>query len=65
MTTPDSEPLGEIVPRIDEAAQEAARARQLRLTKPAGALGRLEELSIWLAGVQGAARRARSSGPAW
>jgi nicotinate-nucleotide--dimethylbenzimidazole phosphoribosyltransferase len=31
----------------------AARARQAVLTKPAGALGRLEEVSVWLAGVQG------------
>ena len=37
----------------DEAAQAAARARQLVLTKPTGALGRLEEISIWAAGVQG------------
>lgn len=37
----------------DAAAREAAAARQLTLTKPAGALGRLEELSIWAAGVQG------------
>jgi nicotinate-nucleotide--dimethylbenzimidazole phosphoribosyltransferase len=33
-------------------AQDAARERQKILTKPAGALGRLEDLSIWLAGVQ-------------
>ncbi|MEP6759820.1 MAG: nicotinate-nucleotide--dimethylbenzimidazole phosphoribosyltransferase [Sporichthyaceae bacterium] len=31
----------------------AARERQAILTKPAGSLGRLEDLSIWLAGVQG------------
>jgi len=37
----------------DETARIAAAARQNRLTKPTGALGRLEELSIWLAGVQG------------
>ena len=37
----------------DEAAREQALARQLRLTKPAGALGRLEDLSVWLCGVQG------------
>src|ERR1044072_1538358 len=30
-----------------------ARARQDRLTKPRGALGRLEELSIHLAGIAG------------
>jgi nicotinate-nucleotide--dimethylbenzimidazole phosphoribosyltransferase len=37
---------------LDFAAQDAARERQKILTKPAGALGRLEDLSIWLAGVQ-------------
>lgn len=36
------------------AAAEAARARQAVLTKPAGALGRLEDASIWLAAVQDA-----------
>ena len=50
---------------LDSAGPPGARAgrrrpagvrgnRQARLTKPAGALGRLEELSIWLAGVRGA-----------
>lgn len=37
----------------DERARTSAVERQLQLTKPAGALGRLEELSIWLCGVQG------------
>jgi nicotinate-nucleotide--dimethylbenzimidazole phosphoribosyltransferase len=37
----------------DEAAREAARQRQDQLTKPTGALGRLEDLSVWLAGVTG------------
>ena len=41
------------VPALDAAAQEAARTRQGRLTKPPGALGRLEELSIWVAACQG------------
>ena len=41
------------VPAPDEAARARAAERQGRLTKPAGALGRLEELSIWLAGTQG------------
>jgi nicotinate-nucleotide--dimethylbenzimidazole phosphoribosyltransferase len=35
----------------DAACREAARELQSRLTKPAGALGRLEELHIWAAGV--------------
>jgi nicotinate-nucleotide--dimethylbenzimidazole phosphoribosyltransferase len=37
----------------DDAARQAALARQARLTKPAGALGRLEEVSAWLAAVTG------------
>ena len=37
----------------DEQMRDAAAARQLRLTKPAGALGRLEELSCWASAVQG------------
>lgn len=37
---------------LDEAAMEAARTRQADLTKPEGSLGRLEELSIRLAGIQ-------------
>jgi nicotinate-nucleotide--dimethylbenzimidazole phosphoribosyltransferase len=38
---------------LNEAAMAGARSRQDRLTKPRGALGRLEDLSIWLAGAQG------------
>jgi nicotinate-nucleotide--dimethylbenzimidazole phosphoribosyltransferase len=41
------------VPTLDQAAMIAARARQEQLTKPRGALGRLEEISVWLAGVYG------------
>ncbi|HEV2819713.1 MAG TPA: nicotinate-nucleotide--dimethylbenzimidazole phosphoribosyltransferase, partial [Solirubrobacteraceae bacterium] len=33
-----------------------ARERQAQLVKPAGALGRLEDLAVWLAGVTGRAR---------
>ena len=36
---------------LDEASMAAARARQDILTKPQGSLGRLEELSIQLAGI--------------
>lgn len=35
------------------AAADAARARQAQLTKPLGALGRLEEAAIWMSSVQG------------
>jgi nicotinate-nucleotide--dimethylbenzimidazole phosphoribosyltransferase len=38
---------------LDAAAAAAARDRQGRLTKPAGALGVLEELSVQLAGLAG------------
>ncbi len=37
----------------DEAARAEARRRVDGLAKPLGALGRLEELAVWLAGVQG------------
>jgi nicotinate-nucleotide--dimethylbenzimidazole phosphoribosyltransferase len=40
----------------DKAAMDEARARQDTLTKPAGSLGRLEELSIQIAGIQRKAR---------
>ena len=38
---------------LDEAAMAAARARQAQLAKPPGSLGRMEELSIQLAGITG------------
>jgi nicotinate-nucleotide--dimethylbenzimidazole phosphoribosyltransferase len=38
---------------VDRMAMNSARARQDTLTKPQGSLGRLEELSIKLAGIQG------------
>lgn len=39
---------------LDRAAQEAARQRQARLTKPAGSLGVLEDVSVQLCGLAGA-----------
>jgi nicotinate-nucleotide--dimethylbenzimidazole phosphoribosyltransferase len=38
---------------LDEAAMTAAQERQAQLTKPAGSLGRLETLSIQIAGITG------------
>lgn len=38
---------------LDEKAMEAARLRQTKLAKPPESLGRLEELSIQLAGITG------------
>jgi len=38
---------------LDRSAMAQAKARQDRLTKPPGSLGRLEELSVQLAGIQG------------
>ena len=40
---------------LDEAAMAGARARQDTLTKPQGSLGRLEDLSVVLAGIFGQA----------
>jgi len=40
----------------DERAMAAARERQATLTKPAGSLGRLEELSVQIAGITGVAQ---------
>src|SRR6202011_480862 len=43
-------------PRIvapDDVAATAARDRQKSLTKPPGSLGRLEDLSVWVAACQG------------
>jgi nicotinate-nucleotide--dimethylbenzimidazole phosphoribosyltransferase len=44
------------MPKADEAAIAAAREREAQLTKPAGSLGRLEEISAFMAGWQGSAR---------
>jgi nicotinate-nucleotide--dimethylbenzimidazole phosphoribosyltransferase len=41
------------VPPPDAGAAAAARSRQDTLTKPRGALGRLEDLSAWVAACQG------------
>ena len=41
------------ITRPDVDVEKAARQRQLVLTKPAGALGRLEELAAWVAATQG------------
>ncbi len=43
------------IPQLDESTMQAARARQNMLTKPPASLGRLEELSIRLAGITGQA----------
>ena len=44
------------LPQSDAAARAAAEARNSQLTKPPGALGRLEGLALWLAGWQGTDR---------
>ena len=49
----DLDALRAAITAPDESARDAAKARQAVLTKPAGSLGRLEDLSIWLAAVQG------------
>ncbi|GGE77139.1 nicotinate-nucleotide--dimethylbenzimidazole phosphoribosyltransferase [Stappia taiwanensis] len=44
------------MPGPDEEARQEARARDAQLTKPAGSLGRLEELAEWVAGWSGQGR---------
>ena len=44
--------IGKVIP-LDEAAMAAARQRQAQLAKPPGSLGRLEDLSVQLAGITG------------
>ncbi|PZQ62786.1 MAG: nicotinate-nucleotide--dimethylbenzimidazole phosphoribosyltransferase [Sphingomonas taxi] len=44
------------LPAPDMTARAAAAARQARLTKPHGSLGRLEEIALFMAGWQGRAR---------
>ena len=41
------------LPGVDQTAVDAARARDSQLTKPPGALGRLEDLAAWYAGWRG------------
>jgi nicotinate-nucleotide--dimethylbenzimidazole phosphoribosyltransferase len=46
---PSTAPL----PALDPAVAARAREHQALLTKPAGSLGRLEEIAVWYAGVRG------------
>ncbi|MFC1992285.1 nicotinate-nucleotide--dimethylbenzimidazole phosphoribosyltransferase [Chloroflexota bacterium] len=43
----------EMIKPLNKKAMVEAQTRQDILTKPPGSLGRLEDLSIWLAGIQG------------
>lgn len=49
----DIRTLVKVLPAANESAAAAARERESTLTKPAGALGRLEELCEWLCAWQG------------
>ncbi len=53
MDLDDISRLAASVGSLDEAAMIATLDRQQLLTKPTGSLGKLEGLSLWLAGVQG------------
>jgi nicotinate-nucleotide--dimethylbenzimidazole phosphoribosyltransferase len=48
--------LLQTLPQPDAAARAQAQARDAVLTKPAGSLGRLEEVALWVAGWQGRAQ---------
>lgn len=52
----DLQQLGMAIPSLDASSMASARERQNDLTKPAGSLGRLEDLSIQLAGMTGQPR---------
>lgn len=54
----DFRALLQALPGPDMAAREGAEARNGQLTKPPGALGRLEDLAIWYAGWRGTPRPA-------
>ncbi|PKN28758.1 MAG: nicotinate-nucleotide--dimethylbenzimidazole phosphoribosyltransferase, partial [Deltaproteobacteria bacterium HGW-Deltaproteobacteria-21] len=43
----------DLIGPLDDSAASKARERQDMLTKPQGSLGKLEEISIQLAGIQG------------
>src|SRR5712692_11894154 len=47
------EQIAKNIPPLDANAMQAPRARQDQLTKPQGSLGRLEALSIQIAGITG------------
>src|SRR3984893_8120753 len=53
MNQSDLDRLISFIGPLDETAMAAARSRQGRLTKPPGSLGRLEDLSVWVASCQG------------
>jgi nicotinate-nucleotide--dimethylbenzimidazole phosphoribosyltransferase len=50
------------MPKADQAARAAAREREAQLTKPAGSLGRLEEME-WMAGRQAGDAASRGGFP--
>jgi nicotinate-nucleotide--dimethylbenzimidazole phosphoribosyltransferase len=58
-TSPQPAPAAEAdrdpapIPPLDATARTAARAHHSTLTKPAGSLGRLEELAVWYAAARG------------
>lgn len=55
-TLAEFEALLGTAPAIDATARTAAQAREAALTKPPGALGRLEDLAAWYCGWRGAQR---------
>lgn len=57
-TLSDFRALLQALPSADPAATAAAEERNSQLTKPPGALGRLEDMAIWYAGWRGVARPA-------
>jgi nicotinate-nucleotide--dimethylbenzimidazole phosphoribosyltransferase len=50
---PSPAPCASGIPEVSAAARLASTERQASLTKPAGSLGRLEEISAWYAAARG------------
>jgi nicotinate-nucleotide--dimethylbenzimidazole phosphoribosyltransferase len=62
ITSPRSTPAGPVLP-LDVGAQAQARALLDALAMPPGALGRVQDLAVWLAGVHGCAPPRRLTRP--
>ena len=50
---------------LDDAAMAQARERQAQLAKPPGSLGRLEDLSVQLAGITGKVHNTVKNSTCW
>ncbi|GAA4746677.1 nicotinate-nucleotide--dimethylbenzimidazole phosphoribosyltransferase [Gordonia alkaliphila] len=61
---PTDAELFDVIDLPDDDVADAARARLLTLTKPPNALGRLEDLGVWISSCQGVCPPRRITAPA-